>query len=320
MNIVNNRPIKLLALDMGGTRIKMGLVSNGEVKGLKIIPSLSHLPFSERLGMLKDDLIQICSQESTTMEELDGLAIAFPAIINYEKNEIIDNYDKYPGSAGFDLTGWAKSELGLKVAIDNDARCALLGEVNFGAGRGNKSSVMLTLGTGIGSSAYVNGEIIRGNSGLGGCLMGHQTLNISGDLCYCGNIGCAELETSIKTVVQRIKNSRHFENSPLKDIRDIDYEILFNLFESGDLCATKIINYSLKIWGALAVSIIHSFDPAILILGGGIMNSGKFIIPSIKEYINIHSRNNDESITIKAAELGDRAALLGCQVILEGKL
>src|SRR5262249_54775897 len=131
-----------------------------------------------------------------TFGACDGLAIGFPCIVNTSTNRVLSALKKYEDATDIDLSAWCRDRLGLDLRIENDARLALLGEHYAGAGRGENSLVMMTLGTGIGTAAIIENRLLRGPHFHAGCLGGHLTVNHHGRLCECGNIGCAESEAS----------------------------------------------------------------------------------------------------------------------------
>jgi glucokinase len=104
--------------------------------------------------------------------------------------------DKYGDVISLDLEKWAFEHFGVPLEIENDTRAALLGEWKFGNGRGYNDVVLMTLGTGIGTSAVIEGKILRGRHFQAGILGGHFIVNPKGKLCNCGNVGCAEAEAS----------------------------------------------------------------------------------------------------------------------------
>ena len=306
-----------LACDMGGTEIKYGLVSPGRILSRRSVPANAHVTFAERLDQLKRDFNLLCDQNQLSLESLAGFGLSFPAIVDYERGRILDNYGKFPGSETILIHEWSLEHLGIPGAVDNDARCALQGERVAGAAVGRANVVMFTLGTGIGSAALVEGKMLRGSSHLGGNLLGHLTVNIQGENCHCGNIGCAESETSKERLRARILTNRFYGKSSLKNLPEPDYKALFEAVRVDDPCAVEVSEDILNIWGSVVVSAIHSLGPSLVILGGGIMRSADIILPYIRNYVKTHSRYIEAPVEIQPAQLGNDASLLGCQKIIE---
>jgi glucokinase len=212
-----------------------------------------------------------------------------------------------------DLRAWARQELGLPLAIENDARMALIGEWRHGAGRGSDDVVMITLGTGLGTSAVVEGRVVRGRHGQAGCLGGHFTVRYGGRACNCGNIGCAEAEASNAFLPTIAAERPDFAGSALSREPLIDYAAVIRHAAAGDVCARALLEHSVSVWGALAVSLVHAYDPEIVILGGGIMASGDAVLPAVRDYVLKHAHTPWGKVRVVASELGDQAALVAAE-------
>jgi glucokinase len=195
--------------------------------------------------------------------------------------------------------------------MDNDARCALIGEWQYGKGKGYDDVVLMTIGTGVGSSAVIEGRVLRGKHFQAGCLGGHFTINIHGATCNCGNIGCVETEASTWNIENIARQNADWLRSSLSREKQIDFECIFRLANDGDALAKEIRNQCVEIWGAAAVNLIHAYDPEILVIGGGVMASADFIIPYIQQKTDAHAWTPWGKVKIAAAENINAAALLG---------
>src|SRR5207302_4305139 len=133
-----------------------------------------------------------------------------------------------------DLRAWAKSELGLPLAIENDARMALIGEWRHGAGRGYNDLAMMTLGTGIGTSVVIEGRVLRGTHGQARCFGGHLTVRYGGRSCSCGNVGCAEAEASSAYLATMAKENPSFAGGPLSAEPVLDYAAIIRHAQKGE--------------------------------------------------------------------------------------
>jgi len=180
--------------------------------------------------------------------------------------------------------------------------------------------VLVTLGTGIGISAVIEGQVLRGVHGQAGILGGHMTLRREGADCVCGNVGCAELEASIATVTQRARARADFATSALAKEPDLDYAAIFRHAAGGDPCSVALRADSLSVWSALAVNLIHVFDPELLIFGGGIMNSAADILPPVRAYVERHAHTPWGKVKVVASELGDQAALIAGEWLVQEDL
>ena len=305
-----------LAVDFGGRRIKLGLVADGVVIAEAVIAAQADQHLRTQLGRVADALKQLCQQQGIGFGACAGVAFAYPSIIDVPRARILDHFDKFGDAASLDLRAWAQEQLGLSLAIDNDARMALVGEWRHGAGAGCQNLVMVTLGTGLGVSAIIEGRLLRGVHGQVGILGGHLTANYDGHACVCGNIGCAEAEASTWALARLAHEEREFMGSALSQEPTLDFAALFRLASQGDGCSIALRNHCLRIWSALAVSLIHAYDPEMLILGGGVMGSANTILPSVRGHVERYAHTPWGKVRVTASTLGDRAALLGCEWLL----
>jgi glucokinase len=302
-----------LAADFGGTRIKLGVVRDGKVIAQSVIPAESGRHLTERLEAVATGLEKLCEQAGIALSECDGMGFSYPSIIDRRKARILDHFGKFGDASAIDLRGWAEQRLHLPLAIDNDARMALIGEWRYGAGRGSDNCAIITLGTGIGVSAVIEGQVLRGVHGQAGILGGHTTLRTDGGSCVCGNVGCAELLASTSVIARLAREHSLFAGSALAKLEVIDYAAIFQLASAGDECALALRNRSLETWAALAVNLIHVFDPELIIFGGGIMGSADEILSWVRDYISRHAHTPWGQVKVAVSELGDRAALLACE-------
>lgn len=307
--------MKALAVDLGGTHIAYGVAEDRTLLFDATVDVVDARSLRSVLTTVEEELRALQRRFGTC----DGLAMGFPCIVDTSRNRVLSALKKYEDAAEIDLTDWCRSRLGLDLRIENDARMALLGEHYAGAGRGENDLVMMTLGTGIGTAALVNGRPLRGVHFHAGCLGGHFTVNLSGPMCQCGNVGCAEANAS-GWALQRIATEwPGFESSSLAGIRSIGFSDLFAHAKAGDAVAVQIRSHCLNVWSATAVSLIHAYDPAAVILGGGVMRSAEQIVPFIQAYVERHVWSSWGKPKVRAAALGNKAALLGAvPLLIEG--
>jgi len=310
----------VLACDWGGRRIKLGLVRQGQVLAGATLPAQADQSLATRLEAVADVFRRLCAQQGLAWQDCRGIGFAYPSIVDTVQARILDHFGKFSDAASFDLRGWACRVFGLPLAIDNDARMALIGEWRHGAGRGCDDLAVVTLGTGLGVSAVIEGRVLRGGHGQAGILGGHLTVRHGGRRCACGNIGCAEAEASTSVLASLAEAHPAFATSPLAREPVLDYAAVFRLAEQGDPCARALRDHSLKVWSALAVNVIHAYDPARLILGGGVMGSAEVILPAVREYVARHAHTPWGQVEVLASELGDRAALIACEWLVDERL
>jgi glucokinase len=302
-----------LACDMGGTRIKLGLVHKGQLLAQTAIAAESQKGLAQRLPALSAAFFELLTSQSIKPESCAGVGVSFPSIIDNNTGRILAEFGKYRDAMDISLPAWAMQQFGLPLAIENDARMAMIGEWCRGAGRGCDNLVMMTLGTGIGTAALVEGRVLRGVHGQAVILGGHTTIRYGGRRCNCGNIGCAEAEASTATLDKLTRERADFAASPLAREAVIDYSAVFRHASGADPCATALRDHSLAVWSSLAVNLIQLFDPEMLIVGGGIMGSGEAILKQMGQYIKQYCPTYWGRAALTASQLGDAAALFACE-------
>jgi len=310
----------VLAADIGATRIKLGLVQDGRVMVQKSISSQSDQSLANRLPEIATVFRQLCASHGIAIEKCRGISLSVPSLVEAASGRILAEYGRFRDMPGLDLRRWAKTEFELPLAIENDARMATIGEWRYGAGRNCEDLVMVTLGTGLGSSAVIEGRVLRGKHGQAGCLGGHLTLRYGGRPCGCGNLGCAEAEASTAFLAHTAKDRPDFMDSSLSSEPTLDYSAVFRHASFGDACACEIRDHSILVWSSLVVSLIHAYDPELVILGGGVMRSVETILPAVKEFVHEHAHSPWGKVRVVASLLGDTAALVAGEWLVEEQL
>ena len=308
--------MNVLACDLGGTRMKIGVVRDGVVLAQTAEQSNSKAGLAPGLPVLKAAWLQLLGELKMSAGDCAGISVAFPSLIETKSGRVLAEYGKFADAMNLDLRAWAKREMNLPLAIENDARMALVGEWKHGAGRSTDDVVMMTLGTGLGTAALIAGQLLRGKHGQAGVLGGHSTVRYGGRECSCGNLGCAEAEASTAFLAELAKTDSEFAASQLACEPVLDFAAVFKQAAAGDAGARKLRDHSLRVWSALAVNLIHAYDPEIVVLGGGIMASADVIFPAVTEYVRRHAHTPWGKVRVVAGELGDRAALVAGEWLL----
>jgi glucokinase len=302
-----------VGVDMGGTKIKLGLIHEGAIVANSSAAASSHINLITRLEEIADKVDELLAENNA---EPVGIGIAFPGIIDSVHHKVLSKYVKYPDAQDVDFTQWAINRWNIPVAVENDAKAALVGEWQFGSGKGSRDLVLVTLGTGVGSAVMIDGKLLAGRNFVAGNLGGHMTINLHGSTCNCGNIGCVETEGSTWALADEVRNSSNFAGSSLFLERDIDFRKLFKHAGEGDSLATRVRDNCLKTWSLAIINLIHAFDPEKIVIGGGIMESHHIIVPHIQRMIITHSwvKNNPPELLV--AMHPNSAGLLGMYHLL----
>ena len=297
--------------DTGGTRIKLALMRDGRILGRESFAARSDDGLAPQLPRIAQGLDSLCAAAQANRDECTAFAMAFPSLIDSRTGRVLAAYGKYADAPQLDLPQWSRKTLRLPLIIENDARMALLGEWQAGAGRGCDDLVMVTLGTGIGTAALIEGSVVRGRHGQAGVLGGHLTVQQDGRQCTCGNRGCAEAEASTSVLPTLAAQSREYSASPLRHSPVVDYASVFRLAREGDACAVSLKTRAIDIWSSLIVNLIHAYDPERVIVGGGVMAGEEEFFSELGRLVLARAHTPWGRVAIVRSELGDAAALFG---------
>jgi glucokinase len=308
-----------LVADFGGTRIKIGLMQNGRLLAHDILATIDEEPMDCTMEKVGDGLEGLCHAHGITPQACNGFAAGFPALVDNSTNRILDHYGKFPGAPQFDFDGWSARRWGLPVALDNDARLALLGEWQHGAGRGSNHQAIVTLGTGVGSAVLLDGILFRGPDCRGGNLCGHWIVKPNGHPCACGNRGCVEAETGSGSLHERARERLALTNRTAELPDSLDYSLLLELAGQQVDWAVAMRDEAILYWSILCGNMINAFDLNLVVLGGGVMHALDALMPSLSEQVNRFVIGHDQSVRIKSAEHPDTMALLGGEWLIKEK-
>lgn len=299
----------VIALDLGGTRIKFGLLDNGQLLDSANIEVPSSDSFAAVLPVIEQQVAQMMQKTGT--KTLDGIGMAFPTIVDSDNMRLLYKYVKYNDANDLNLASWAKEKWGIPLVMENDARAALVGEWQYGAGKGTDNLLMVTIGTGVGSAALINGRLLKGSHYLAGNLGGHQNIRFDGVKCNCGNVGCLESEASSWALPDILKRDEHFAKSAFADGEKQDFEAVFRLAASGEPFALSIRDRCLEVWAAGILNLVYAYDPERVVIGGGVMHSADVILPFIQNKINQAAWLPENAVKVVAAAQPDWAGVLG---------
>lgn len=299
-----------IAIDLGGTIIKIGLVGGEEILEFCSIPAKAG-SLAGNLPAMEAVINRFLSKWKIPKEELAGVGLAFPGMVNPKEKRVTSTNDKYDDACNIDLSQWVQSNWEVPFIIDNDARLALAGEWRMGAGKNCRNMVMMTIGTGIGTGVVLDGRIIKGTHYQAGSLGGHLIVDYRGRRCTCGNIGCVEAMASSFFLPEIIRTHPKISNEYKARAASYDFRTLFGLMRQGETEAMLLCKECMDVWAAAIINYIHAYDPEMIVIGGGIMRSADIIVPYLKERIDRLVWAPENEVLIKPSLLGDNAALLG---------
>jgi len=310
----------VLAADFGGTTIKLGVARAGELRARESLPAEAERPMTERLEAVAMHWEAMLDRSGISLDTGDAVALALPFLAAPAKPRVLGDFGKFPGAAEIDFAAWAQDRLGLPVALENDLRVALLGEAACGAAKGHADVVMIALGTGVGCAVLSGGRLFRGARNRAATLMGHASVAFDAAVGRCGNAGCAEDLASTATLSELARRRPDFAGSSLSRAPVLDYETVFRCAAEGDACSQSLVEHSLRVWATVVSTAVIAYDPAIVVLGGGVMRQHAIILPAIRAHLERHLPGLRTDVPVVASALGDEAALLGCERLATAQL
>ncbi len=308
--------MKAVSIDLGGSHATLAIVEDKRIHISREMAADSALGLRPLLPIFKTIIFEMLSELGVRTQDCIGLAMSFCAMTNRER--VVSTNGKFEDAPGIDLVEWCQTEFGLKFALENDARMALVGEWYAGAAQDADDVVMMTLGTGIGGAAMGNGKLFRTKQVQGGCLGGHIPVLFTGRPCTCGAVGCMEAEASGWALPLIAKEWPGFAESKLAKVGKVNFRAVFELADAGDHVARELRDRCLHVWACGTTGLIHAYGPERVIIGGGVMRSAGVIIPYIQQYVDKHAWTPSGKVQVMAASLGNDAALLGAIPLLTG--
>ncbi|MEA4935508.1 MAG: ROK family protein [Paludibacter sp.] len=303
--------MKAIVLDLGGTRMKIGLVTAERIIAESLLPSFSGNGIVPRLKDIETEVAKMLAATNTGLSELAGVSISIPGIVDSKNMHVLAINKKFEDMPDFDFGAWTRNTWNLPVLLENDARTALVGEWQYGAGKNCNNIVLITLGTGIGGAALIEGKLLHGKHFQAGCLGGHFIINYRGSACTCGNVGCVESEASSWKLPELYRTHPDFSSAKASSQVLLDFKTLFELSAQGDKVSEDVLQHCLEAWSAGVINMIHAYDPEMVIIGGGVMKSADKILPYIREQVNRFAWTPWGKPQLKAAHFLDQAGLLG---------
>ena len=275
----------VLGIDIGGTNTVFGIVdARGVVIASSSIKTLKHAAFSDYIDELYTEVTRLLKANDAE-DKILGIGIGAPNA-NYYTGRI-EACVNLPWEMPVPLAQTVSEKFGIPVAITNDANAAAIGEMTYGAARGLRDFIMITLGTGVGSGIVINGQLVYGHDGFAGEL-GHVTMRRNnGRLCGCGRTGCLEAYCSATGVARTAREflSIRKDDSLLRNI-DIDAITSKDVYDAaiqGDAIANEIFEYTGNILGEAFADFTAFSSPEAFILFGGLARSGELLLRPLRE-------------------------------------
>ncbi len=314
-----------IGIDLGGTNIAAGIVN----EEFKIIAKDS-VPTEPSRGSdaITADIAalcrKLCADNGLALTEIASIGIASPGVVNDETGEII--YTNNLPFKHFPILPTLRQELGVKeMHIENDANAAAWGEAIAGAAKGSKSSVMITLGTGVGGGIIDGGKVYKGFNSAAGEL-GHIVIQVDGRPCSCGRRGCWEAYSSatglIKTTTEKLEECKQQGRTTVmtelaKAAGRVNGRIAFDGKRMGDAAASEVVDEYIKYLASGIASMINIFQPEVISIGGGISNEGQYLLDLLVPEVlaQIYGTGIVTTPAIRIATLRNDAGIIGAAVL-----
>lgn len=297
-----------IAIDIGGTHIRVAVYPSDGIEPI----AFEKIRTTGKKEAPLERLINLIKKLWPENSRVRSMGVAAPGYLN-PRTGIVYTAPNVPGWINFPLRQKLGEEFDVPILLGNDANLAALGEWRYGAARGHHHVLYITISTGIGGGVIINDNLLLGVNGLAAEL-GHLTIDPNGPLCGCGHPGHLEAYASGTAIAAYVKEqiSLGQKSSLAKIEKPSAYEISLAA-QSGDKLAMDAMARAGHYLGIGLANLLHTFNPSIVVLGGGVSRSGTLLIDGMKTSLNrsIISVEYLRALEIVPAQLGDDAGLIG---------
>ncbi len=312
-------------VDLGGTKILVLVAdTRGSVLGTARVPTMATQGPESVIGRIVDAVHAAAAGAQVATSELLGAGVSAPGPIDTSEGVITDP-PNLPGWHNVPLARILRERLGIPVVLENDANCGAVGEHMFGAGRGYRHMLFVTISTGIGGGIIINNELYEGASGAAG-EVGHIGVSVDGPTCGAGHVGCLEAFASGTAIAARARamiaagglprTARIAEHDPPLSAKTVQMAA-----EQGEAEASAIIASAGRYLGIGLASLINVFNPQAIVLGGGLTNMGDAILgPAVETARTRSFAQSFVDVRIVEGELGERVAALGAIAVARKRI
>jgi glucokinase len=308
---------KVVAVDLGGTNIRVGIVGeSGSLDHLDRVPTQSHLGPQSVIERMAEQIN--ATVETAGLDPDVPVGVASPGPLNPKTGTVLYT-PNLPGWRDVPFVALLESRIGRKVYLQNDGNCGALGEIEFGSARGVRDLIYFALGTGVGGGVVSDGHLIDGVRGLG-AEVGHMVIAMDGPRCSCGSIGCLESFTSgwaIKRDAEAVATTADGDRiRELAGDGEIHAGIVGLAADEGDPAARLILNRAGRALGAAMGALTNIFNPGMIVVGGGVAAIGEHLLVPARETILAYSfADMRQDLTIAYSSLGDDTGIYGAAAL-----
>lgn len=303
----------VLAADLGGTNLRAATIDRaGQIHERVKQPT----PRAEKPDEIVRAIVSAAGEcERRALErgaKIRAVSVVVPGTVRVEEG-VVTKAPNVPSLDGFRLGAALESELQWPAVLENDANAAAVGEMWKGAGRGKRTIICVTLGTGVGGGIIIDGKLWRGIDGSAGEL-GHVGVEpFGGVACTCGSRGCLEVYASATAIVRMTREARpRYPNSPLHTSEDLTAKNVYENGVKGDELALEVFRRMGIYLGVGLASLINIFNPEMIVIGGGVAEGWNLFIHHVREQVAARAFPVPAGrAEIVPAERGDDAGMLG---------
>ena len=301
-----------IGIDVGGTNVKLALVNeNGQIVYSNSVPTRAEMGYEFTVNNIKQAIYELLKETKLEAKDIQGIGFGFPGQVDY-KAGIVRNAPNIPGWVEVPIAKLIEDEFNIPTRVDNDVRCAALGELNYGAGKGCENMVCITVGTGIGSGLIINGKLVRGASNAAGEI-GHIKLQMhEGPICGCGDTGCFEAFASGPSIVamaeEYIKGGKSTKFREMANGTAITPFIVCEAAKAGDPVAQRIFTIMGEYLGIGLASVVNLLNPEKIIIGGGVADAGEILMRPLVDTLRKRAMKiAGSAVEVVPAQLGNTA-------------
>lgn len=311
-----------LGIDIGGTNIKLALVSStGSVLKRGVIETSAGL--GPRCAMRR--IRTAVDAFAGAGENLTAVGMGCAGLVDADRGMLLSspNLPKWKNSR---LARIAQEELGVQTYVDNDVNTAAYGEYMCGSGRGCRNLICITLGTGVGGGIVSDGKLLRGTANYAG-EVGHMSVNLDGPRCKCGNRGCLEAYVGKNALVRSARSKLGSKAGSVlgklseRQKRGLTPKMIFHAAQRGDRVAKEVLNEAAVYLGTAIASLVNIFNPEVIAIGGGISGAFDFMKPRLEKVVQSRAFKESASmVRICRSELGNDASTVGAALLAKDQM
>ncbi len=313
-----------IGVDLGGTSIKAGLVSEDcEIIQTLTAPTIADNPdkILKDIASLSLDLIK---NQNLSLADISSIGVGSPGLIDSKAKTIVTCNNIKFSNTNFETELKKNINYDLPIYLENDANCATVAEFFGGSMKGHSNCIMLTVGTGVGGGVIVGGNLLKGSI-LGETELGHMIVDPSGDGCTCGQTGCLETFCSATAIIKHTKKLINTtSNTSTKilelaggDINSINGANIFDAYDLGDDIAKQVIDRFNNYMAYGIINLYNIFKPSIVCIGGGASARKNKLTDPIQELVQkqIYCNGERELYKVTPAVLGNSAGIIGASML-----